>query len=100
MSGIVFSQGGSTVTLSGTTTSSNAAISAGLSNSIVAIRNTGTVAVFIKFGTDNTVTAATTDTAILPGETAYLSKGQAHTYVATRTASSTATVYATPGDML
>jgi len=100
MSGIVFDQGGATVTLSGTTTSSNAAISAGLSNSIVAVRNSGAVTVFVKFGNDNTVAATTSDTAISAGETVYLAKGQEQDYVAVRTASSTATVYATPGDAI
>lgn len=86
-----------TVTVSVTTTTGNAAISAGSGLSQVAIKNAGAAAAFIKFGADNTVEATTSDFPILPGESNLLTKSEAHTYIAAITGSSTTTLYVTPG---
>lgn len=90
-------QPGGNVTVSATTTSSASAIGAGSGLSQVAIKNAGSNTAFIKFGTDNTVTATSADFPILPGEANLLTKSEAHTYIAAITGSSTTTLYVTPG---
>jgi hypothetical protein len=84
---------GATVTLSGTTTSSNAAILGPAQNARVV--NIGTVASHIAFGGAVGLAATTADLVVGPNESVVLFKGGA-TYVAARTASGTATIYVTP----
>jgi len=86
-----------TVTISVSTTSAATAISAGSGLSQVAIKNAGDNTAFIKFGTDNTVEATSSEFPILPGESNLLTKSEAHTYIAAITGSSTTTLYVTPG---
>jgi hypothetical protein len=83
-----------TVILSGTTTTSNAAITA--TCNALRIVNIGTVATFINLGTDNTVAATNNDFVVGPNESVVISKGANYSYIAALTASGTATVYVTP----
>lgn len=89
---------GATLTLSGTTTSSNAAfVGIGVS---VEIQNSGAVTIFIKLGA-STVTATSADYPLLAGQSKMLSRDPAtQTHIAVITASGTATVYATSGEGL
>ena len=91
-----FRQNGATVTLSGTTSSSNSAINKNASTARVV--NVGAVAVGVTFGAGSGTTATLAAGVIVPGPgVATLSTGGAD-YVAVITASSTATVYVTPGE--
>lgn len=83
-----------TVILSGTTTSSNAAITEECQ--CLRIVNIGTVATFIKLGIDNTVAATNNDFVLAPNEAVLISKGANYDYIAALTANGTATVYVTP----
>ena len=98
-----FTIGGSTVTVSATTTSSTSSRQAiGAKTSppgaqiIVQAPAGNTVAVFIKIGS-STVAAAVTDFPLLPGAIMAFSIGPDQTHIAGITASSTGTVYVTPG---
>jgi len=98
-----FTIGGDTVTYSATTTSGTTSAAAiGIkatppgSQVIVQAPAANTVAVFIKFGTSSVV-ATTAGFPMLPGAIHVFSVGQGQTHMAAITASSTGTVYATPG---
>jgi hypothetical protein len=96
-----FSPGG-TVSLSATTSSSRVLLG-GLAGKLrvqVRLYNTGSVPVFVSFGTDQAV-AAVTDMPLAPGvpEIVTLQDGNgAARYLAGITASGSATVYATVGE--
>ncbi len=99
-SGLPFAIGGATAPLSVTAASSNvslAAIGAHLQVMVTAPASNAATA-FIKFGTDNTVAAAVTDTPILAGTVQVFTIESGVDYAAGITASSTATLYFTPGD--
>lgn len=91
---MLFQQVGNTATLSGTTTSSSGTVPKD-TNSIRVV-NTGAVAVFIATGRGS-ATAALTSTPLAAGADVLLYKDPTHDTVATRTASSTATVYVAAG---
>lgn len=84
---------GATVSLSATTTSSNAAVY-GACNTVRVV-NIGTVASHVAFGSAEALAATTADFVVGPNEAVEIHKGGA-TRVAARTASGTATVYVTP----
>ena len=90
----IFRRAGATVTLSGTTTSSFAAILA--EAQVVQVTNTGTTAVFIAFGPTGVVATAA-DIPVGAGQTLYLHKAGS-AFIAALMASGTATIYACPGD--
>lgn len=85
-------------TVSRTVTSSTANVALGKGGDQVLIQGVagGNIA-FIKFGTDSTVTAAVTDTPILPGVPYYLTLPTGSTYIAA-IGSATTTLYITRGD--
>lgn len=84
-----------TTTLSATTVSSNVTVSSSSNN--VMISNAGSVTVFIKFGSDSSVTATTGDLPVLGGTVQVFSKGGT-SYIAGITGTGSATVYVTGGD--
>jgi len=93
---------GATATLSATTSSSNAALSnqaaaqnVGGQQCRIAAPAGGSIA-FIKFGTSS-VTAAVTDTPILPGSVEMFTIPANATHVAVITGTSTQTLYVTTG---
>jgi hypothetical protein len=90
-----FKQIGATVTLSATTTSSNIAIDSGGGDKVRVV-NTGLVPVFIDFGMTAPTATIANSVAVGAGESVELFKGSA-LFVGCITASSTATVYVTPG---
>ena len=88
-----FAPTASTVALTATTTSSNAAISG---TGTILFANNGTATVYVKFGTSNAVTAAATDTPVPAGQTIAFANGS-NTYIAVLAASGSNPVMATPG---
>lgn len=90
-----FSPCGATVSLSATTSSSNANITAG--NSALRVVNSGTGVAFIRWGV-GTQTAVVTDLPILPSSMEVFGIPIGANNVAAITATGTATVYATPGE--
>lgn len=83
--------------LSGTTTSSNDEFDTAPAEAThVSVYNSGSVAVRVEFGTDNTTEATADSYVMAPGQTIVLWMG-ANTWIAVETVSSTATVYATKG---
>ena len=88
---------GATVNLAATGSSSNVQVRTAPTSRHIRIWNSGTVAVFVEFGADNTVAATTAASMpIAPGNTEVLSC--AYEYVAAITGSGTATIYITPGE--
>lgn len=90
----VFRRAGATVALSGTTTSSFAAIVA--DPQVVQVTNTGTTLAFIAFGPTGVVATAA-DIPVNGGATVYLHKAGS-AFVAALMSSGTATIYVCPGD--
>ena len=90
-----FRAAGATVTLSATTSSSRVELLADAT--AVRVVNLGTVATHLAFG-GSAVAATTADLVLGPNESATLFKGAA-AYVAARTATGTASVYVTPGEV-
>src|SRR6185369_15755175 len=86
-----------TVSLEVTNSSGNVALSTAGPNAQVMITSApGGAVAFVKFGSNSSVTATTSDTPILPGSIQVFSIGAA-TYVAGITGASTATLYFTSG---
>ena len=96
-----FSPTGATVTLSATNTTASSAIGSGSANATRVIRisapATNAQIVFVEFG-NSAITATTASMPILPGTIEVFHVGEFATHVAHITASSTSTVYGTPGD--
>ena len=96
-----FQPAGASVTVSATTTSAATTFSMANARSLrVAVKAGGDV-VYVAWGLaatlpSNTITATTTDVAVLPGTTVVFAKGYADT-VAVRADATTATVYLTVG---
>lgn len=88
---------GSTVSRAVTTASSNVALPDEAKEQIMLSTLPGDSLCFIKFGVDSSVTAALTDTPILPGAAYIFTLNPRITYVAAITPSGTATLYATIG---
>lgn len=93
---------GQTVSISATTTSANVALATGLPQGEFQMRvyNAGTDTVYVNFG-DSTAAAATTDHIVPSGAVEVITINNPAkspiTYAAAKAASSTATVYFTPG---
>lgn len=93
-----FTPGGPTATLAVTTSSDLVAITRGQqSNQVQITVVAGGEIAFVNFG-DDTVVAAVTDTPVLPGTYRIFSIAPDVTHVAAITSTSTATLYATPGN--
>ena len=92
-----FTPGGPSASVSATTSTGRAAITRGSSQQVMVSVAAGGQTAFIKFG-DDTVVAATTDTPVPAGAQKVFSVAPDVTHIAAITASSTATVYATPGN--
>ena len=93
-----FSSVGNTVNISATVASANVALAAAGGTRNVRVYNDGSVAVFINFGTSNSVTAsASTSIPVAPGSTQIFSVPGEQTHVAAVTGSSTGTIYFTSG---
>lgn len=89
---------GASTSISATTSSASAAITGvPRGTSTVRIVNSGTVVVFLKFGTSG-VTAAVTDMPMLGGTVETFQIRNDITHVAAITSSGTATVYITSGE--
>lgn len=94
---------GLTVSLAASTSSSrvqfNLTAPGGNEEPTARVYNSGTGAVFIRFGDVTATASATTDAPIAPGATEIfrVSGGTAEQYIAAITASGTATLYITPG---
>lgn len=86
-----------TASISGTTSSARTAYPVG-TGSRVSVYNSGSVAVFVKSG-DVTVAATTTNMFVPAGQALTFERNPNDTYLATITASSTATVYFTIGEL-
>jgi hypothetical protein len=91
-----FKKTGSTVSISATTTTGNAAIS-NIKGSVLA-HNQGTTWAYLNFGVDNTVEAAATDYWLAPGSTQAFMVPTNMTYVAATMASGTGNIGITPGE--
>lgn len=86
-----------TVTLSGTTTTSNIILPVSAGSRQVLCQNAGAVPAFVEFGTSSVAATVAASTPILAGGSRLFTIGSAVTHVATITGSSTATVYVTAG---
>lgn len=89
---------GATVSLACTTSSDRVALSRGTGNTyqVMVTAPAGGALTFIKFGS-STVTAAATDTPILPGTSRVFTVSTVFTHMAGITGASTQTIYATAG---
>lgn len=92
-----FTPGGPTATLAVTGTTGRVAITRGFSEQVMVTVVAGSQIAFVKFG-DNTVVATTADTPVLPGTYRIFSVPADATNIAAITSTSTATLYATPGN--
>lgn len=88
---------GTTTSLSATTSTGNAALPTLTSNQI-AVTNLGPDLAYVKFGTDNTVTATTAAYPLLPGEQIIFTISPSLTYGAAICPTSTATIKFTAAD--
>ena len=88
-----FAPGGSTVSLSAGTTSSNVSFG---STTNVGVSNTGSQTAFVAFGTTSGVTATTSNYPILAGQTVFFAAGS-NTYIAAITSTSATTLFISPG---
>lgn len=96
----VFTNGGATVNVAGTTSTSSVQVAAAAlqERTVRVVAPAGNAAVaFIRFGDSTVVAATTTSMPILPGTIEVFTLPGTHTHMAVITASLTATVYATPG---
>lgn len=96
----IFQRIGNTASISATTSSANAAIASTQAKSQcrVAIGNVvGANFIYIRFGTDNTVTATSADIAMLPNTTEVFTIGNGITHIAAITDAGTATIKAICG---
>lgn len=88
---------GATVTLAVTTATARVAMTRGYSDQVMITAPAGGAMAFVRFG-DSTVTAAITDTPIVPGTQAIFSIAPGTTHMAAITGATTQTLYATSGN--
>lgn len=86
----------STATLVGTTTSSNIALGSG--GDTVVVTNTAASTVFVRFGSDSTISASTMDMPILPSSRAILALNPLISHAAAVLTSGTGNILFTRGD--
>jgi hypothetical protein len=86
-----------TVSINVGSSSANVQVTASSGLQQVRIMNNGTATVWIRFGTDNTVTATTSNMPVGPGTTEVLSH-QGPLWVAAIAAGATGLIYFTPGE--
>ena len=91
-----FRRSGATQTVSATTSNVTTAIQPNAQ--ILRVTNVGSVVIFICFGNSAAQTATAADIPVLPNAQVDLDKGGA-TYCGVLAASTTATVYITPGEL-
>lgn len=89
--------GGSTVNINVTSTTANVQVTASSGMQQVRIMNDGTATAWIRFGTDNTVVATTSNMPVPAGGVEVLSH-QGPLWVAAIAAGSTGKIYFTPGE--
>lgn len=85
-----------TATLMGTTTSSNVALGAG--GDTVVVTNVASSVAFVRFGSDATVSASTTDMPVLPNSRVLLALNPLISYAAAVLISGTGNILFTRGD--
>ena len=85
-----------TMTLAGTTTSSNVAL--GVGGDTVVVTNTAASIAFVRFGSDSTVSASTADMPVLPNSRAILALNPLILYGAGVLVSGTGNILFTRGD--
>lgn len=95
MDNVKFRQGGDTETISASTTSAAATIAVTEGENLL-VSNFSAVVAFVTTATTAAV-ATSAHTPVMPNQQIILSRPTTHTSVAVITASSTATVYVTPG---
>lgn len=86
----------STATLIGTTNSSNVALGSG--GDTVVVTNTAASIAFVRFGSDSTIAASTTDMPVLPGSRVILALNPLISYAAAVLTSGTGNILFTRGD--
>lgn len=89
--------GNQTVSINVSASSQNVQVTASSGMQQVRLMNNGTATVWIRFGTDNTVTATTSNLPIAAGAAEVLSH-QGPLYVAAIAAGATGFIYFTPGE--